>query len=55
MCTVRSAVQLKWHPWKVIHMALTAPTVLLCEAGVDDSEHDVMAEEISILSLLYVN
>jgi len=36
-------------------MALTAPTDLLCEAGVGDSEHDVMAEEISILSLLYAN
>jgi len=28
---------------------------LLCDGGVDDSEHDVMAEEISILSLLYAN
>jgi hypothetical protein len=36
-------------------MAPTTPTVLLCEAGVDDSEHDVMAEEISILRLLYAN
>jgi hypothetical protein len=36
-------------------MAQAAPTVPLCEAGVDDSEHDVMAEEISILNQLYAN